>query len=254
MIDPNLPILLCHVLKKPRSFLLTYPDYQPSDQEQAEFNALKVRYEQGEPVAYLIGKKGFWNHYFKVTPDVLIPRPETELLLELALHKVPRSAQVIELGTGSGCLAISFALERPDCQVMAVDLSENALAIAKENAVQLKTGAIVFIQSNWFDALPPQKVEAILSNPPYIEKQDSHLKDLRFEPELALVSGESGLEAIELIIKQARFFLKPGGFLALEHGYNQKEAVQALFQEYQYYDIETRLDLQAHPRVTWGHV
>ena len=254
MVDPNLPILLCHVLKKPRSFLLTDPDYVPSDQEQAEFNALKARYEQGEPVAYLVGKKGFWNHYFKVTPDVLIPRPETELLLELALDKVPRSAQVIELGTGSGCLAISFALERPDCRVLAVDLSEPALAIAKENATQLKASNLIFAQSNWCEALPPQKVDAILSNPPYIEIEDPHLQDLRFEPELALVSGKSGLEAIESIIQQARHFLKPGGFLALEHGYNQKEAVQALFQQYQYHEVETRLDLQDHPRVTWGKI
>ena len=252
MHNSDLQILLCHVLQKPRSFLLTYPDTVLSEQERMAFDALTSRYQQGEPVAYLVGAKGFWNHYFKVTPAVLIPRPETELLLELALDRVPRSGLVIELGTGSGCLAISFALERPDCQVIAVDCSAEALAIAQENAAHLKAKNIVFVKSNWFDALPSQKVDAILSNPPYIEVNDPHLHDLRYEPELALVSGETGLDAIECIIQQGKSFLKPGGLLALEHGYQQQAAVQGLFQAAQYQGVETRMDLQGHPRVSLG--
>lgn len=251
MIERDLQALRCHVLQRPASFLLAHPDHGFSDQEQLDFDALKLRYKKGEPLAYLLGSKGFWKHDFKVSPAVLIPRPETELLLELALEKIPAGAQVLELGTGSGCLAISFALERPDCDLVAVDLSQDALELAKKNANTLGV-RLDFIQSNWFENVMPKKFQAILSNPPYIEVGDVHLQALSFEPELALVSGPSGLDAIQIIIKQARDFLNPDGLLALEHGYHQEQAVQALFQAAGYRHIETRLDLQGHPRVTWG--
>ncbi len=254
MIDFDLQTLLCHVLQRPRSFVLTHPDYLLTDQQQSAFEALKMRYQQGEPLAYLIGSKGFWKHDFKVTSAVLIPRPETELLLELALAEAPQGATVIELGVGSGCLCISFALERPDCQVWGIDISVDALAIAQENAKRLQVQNIKWVQSHWLDSFPKQQVDVILSNPPYIAAGDVHLPALHFEPELALVGGESGLEAIEHILCQARDFLKPNGMLALEHGFDQQVVVQGLFKRYAYRDIETKLDLQGHPRVSFGRL
>ncbi len=253
MIDADLQILLCYVLQKPRSFLLTHPDYVLSTQEQHDFNELKTRYEQGEPLAYLLGSQCFWKHEFKVSPAVLIPRPDTELLLELALDQAPQGARVLELGTGSGCVAVSFALERPDAQVTAIDLSPVALEIAKENA-RVLGASVHFMQSNWFEQLAGQRFDLILSNPPYIEEGDAHLSALSFEPQLALVSGKSGLNALEWIVKTARNFLHPAGILAVEHGYNQRASVQALFEAAGYQTVETRQDLQGHPRVTWGRL
>ncbi len=254
MIERDLRILLAHVSGQSQSFLLAHPEYAPSAAVSAQFEALRQRYHAGEPLAYLLGEKGFWKYDFKVNAATLIPRPETELLLELALEKVPPASSVIELGVGSGCLGISLALERPDCNVLGVDISHAALALAQENADCLHVQNIRFVCSDWFEQIPAQKVEAIISNPPYIRAHDPHLEALRYEPVAALVSGKSGLEAIELIIQQGRSFLRPDGFLALEHGYDQAEAVQALFCQCAYREVETRLDLQGHPRVTLGWV
>jgi release factor glutamine methyltransferase len=257
MIEVDLQVLLCHVLQKPRSFLLTYPDYRLSSEEEARFNHLKIRYEQGEPLAYLLGTQGFWKHTFMVSPAVLIPRPETELLLEFAIKNASPGARVLELGTGSGCLAISFALERADCEVIAVDFSVDALAIANQNAKQIGAGSqrldrLQFIQSNWFEALSGQRFDFIMSNPPYIAEADLHLKDLTHEPALALVSGATGLDALTLLIQQGVQYLNVGAILAVEHGYDQGGAVQHLFHQAQYQKIATLSDIQGHPRITWG--
>ncbi len=273
--------LRLHVLNKPPSFLFTNPDYLLTTEEQSCYNALLKRYRAGEPVAYLTGAQGFWKHDFKVTPDVLIPRPATELLVELALGHI-RSAHaneipplranargqggqggsdqltrsvhnIIDLGTGSGCIAISLALECPNAHITAIDQSSAALTVAQENAARLNAKNITWLNSNWFSNLSPMQADLILSNPPYIQEDDPHLPALCHEPPSALSSGKTGLTDIETIIKSAQAYLKPHAPLLIEHGYDQAPAVTALFKKYAYENVNTHADLQGHPRVTMGH-
>ncbi|MEQ1557317.1 MAG: peptide chain release factor N(5)-glutamine methyltransferase [Methyloglobulus sp.] len=249
-------ILLCTAIDKDRSYLRAWPD-QPLNPDQIEtYEALLAERRQGKPIAYITGHKEFWSRDFLVSPDVLIPRPDTELLVELSLALIPKNqpTKIIDLGTGSGIIAITLATECPYAQIIATDMSEAALHIAKRNAMNHKVDNIQFFQSNWFEKVPAGKVDLIVSNPPYIAAYDPHLQDgdLRFEPITALVAVQEGLSDICIIAENARDWLENGGFLLIEHGYNQEHGIQAIFTKLGYDHIQTHRDLSGQPRVTSG--
>jgi release factor glutamine methyltransferase len=249
-------VLLCHCLNKNRSFIRAWPEHQLTDQQAAEFQDLIAQRQQGVPIAYLTGEREFWSRSFKVNPDVLIPRPDSELLIELSLDLLPanQANKIIDLGTGSGILAITLAAERSTSQVIACDLSPAALRTAQANAQQLQIDNVSFLTSNWFSAITDRDFDLVISNPPYIDQHDPHLQqgDVRFEPDSALISPENGLQDIRLLADQARQHLKPGGYLLIEHGYDQQTAVQALFKRFNYQQITTHPDYAGNPRVTSG--
>ena len=252
-------MLLQHALGVSRTWLISHDtDAVPEAQVEA-FLGLQTRREQGEPVAYLLGEREFMGHRFQVGPGVLIPRPETELLVEqvqaaLSHAKAPR---VLDLGTGSGAIAVSIALAMPEAYVTATDASPQALALAQQNAASL--GArVAFRQGDWYQALPADAgpFDLIVSNPPYIAAGDAHLAqgDLRFEPDMALTDGADGLAAIRVIIEQAPRWLAPGGQLWLEHGYDQAQAVQQLLRQAGFTQVSSLPDLAGIPRATGGHI
>lgn len=247
--------LLAHVLGKNPAFIYANPHPFLTPEQSHLLASLQLRYQQGEPLAYLMGQRGFWDHDFIVTPAVLIPRPESEGLVEVALdffQAQPHRTRCLDMGTGSGCIAISLALVCPRLSVLGVDQDDQALEIAQLNAKQLGAQEITWIQSCWFEDYHEAPVDVIVSNPPYIRAGDPHLPALRFEPQQALVSGETGLEALIHLIHHAPAHLTPGGLLALEHGFDQAEAVAAAFIEKGYQVVETLKDLQGHPRITTG--
>jgi len=249
-------VLLCHVLGKPRSYLRAWPEHRLSPGQQQSFLALLEQRIAGLPVAYLTGKREFWSREFLVSPDVLIPRPDTECLIEHCLALLPASVpcQIADLGTGSGIIAITLAAERPLADVIASDISLTALAIARANAGHHRLANIHFYHSNWFAGLPKQGFDLIASNPPYIAEGDPHLQlgDVRFEPTLALIAQDQGLAAIKTLADQARGWLKPEGHLLVEHGHDQELAVQAFFKQFGYRRVETFRDLAGQPRVSYG--
>ncbi|MDD1622494.1 MAG: peptide chain release factor N(5)-glutamine methyltransferase [Methylococcaceae bacterium] len=249
-------VLLCHCLNKNRSFLRAWPDHRPTTRQIADYRHLIEQRRQGMPVAYLTGQREFWSRNFLVGPDVLIPRPDSELLVELSLEWLPagQASKIIDLGTGSGILAITLAAERPLADVIATDLSPAALTVARQNAERLATHNVRFLQSHWFDAITDHDFDLVISNPPYIAESDPHLRqgDVRFEPNSALVSAENGLKDIRLIAEQARSHLKIGSRLLVEHGYNQQAGVQAIFETLNYRQVKTHADLSGNPRVTSG--
>jgi len=247
-------ILLCHVLDKSRSHLRAWPEKQLSPDQRLHFLNLFKQRQQGMPIAYLIGCREFWSREFKVDSAVLIPRPDTELLIELSLELLVGnpSSKIIDLGTGSGIIAITLAAERPDIKAIATDFSELALNIAKKNSAVHQTKNIQFLQSDWFANVPQSKFDLVISNPPYIDGNDPHLSqgDVRFEPDSALIADEQGLKDIKTITDDARHYLKQNGTLLIEHGYDQQIAVQAIFDSYNYINIKTHIDLSGNPRVT----
>ncbi len=250
-------LLLCHLLNKPRSYLYAWPEKPLEPEQLSGYEALIRRRLAGEPIAHITGQREFWSLNLKVTGDTLIPRPETELLVERSLHHIENTPipLIADLGTGSGAVALALASERPDAEIHACDLSESALAVAQENAQHLALNNIRFHSGNWFQALPAEtKYDLIVSNPPYIEAGDPHLSkgDLPREPRSALVSGEDGLMDIRGIIEQAPSHLKPGGWLLFEHGYQQAEAVANLLQSKGFVETQNHKDLAGHPRVTEG--
>ncbi|WP_347987458.1 peptide chain release factor N(5)-glutamine methyltransferase [Methylomonas sp. AM2-LC] len=249
-------VLLCHCLGKNRSFLRTWPEKQLEISQQKHFASLVAQRQNGIPIAYLTGHREFWSRTFQVNPDVLIPRPDSELLIELSLELLPsnRPCKILDLGTGSGILAITLAAERPQAQVLAIDISQQAITTAKHNADQLNISNTRFMVSHWLDKVVERDFDLIISNPPYIAENDPHLQqgDLRFEPTHALVSTENGLKDIRLLSAQATRHLKPKGYLLVEHGYNQTHEVQALFAAAQLDNINTFNDLSGQPRVTSG--
>lgn len=249
-------VLLCHCLNKNRSFLRAWPEYQPSNEQLKYFQALIAQRQQGMPVAYLVGHREFWSREFLVCPDVLIPRPDTELLVELSLDLLPagKPYKIIDLGTGSGILAITLAAERPLANVIASDISLAALNNARHNAERLNVNNVQFLASRWLDAVSEHDFDLVISNPPYIAADDPHLQqgDVRFEPQSALISAEKGLRDIRLIAEQARRHLKSDGHFMVEHGYNQQVEVQAIFKQLNYRRVTTHHDLAGNPRVTSG--
>ncbi|HLD16818.1 MAG TPA: peptide chain release factor N(5)-glutamine methyltransferase [Coxiellaceae bacterium] len=245
-------LLLAHVLQQRREYVLTHSDAPISSEHQIHFEALVERRAQGEPMAYLIGYQHFWKMCLKVTPDVLIPRPETEHLIEWILEKWDeKPLTVADLGTGSGAIAIALALERPHWTLLALDQSDKALSVAKQNRDHYSLSNIHLLKSDWCTALP-ERCDVIVSNPPYIAPHDPHLADLSFEPLTALVSSNEGLADLETIIQTAPLHLKPGGWLVLEHGYHQAAAVRLLLGRAKYDKIMSYQDLQQHERFTVG--
>jgi release factor glutamine methyltransferase len=249
-------ILLCLALDKPRSHLRAWPDRKLEPDQIRHFQALLQQRRQGTPIAYLTGRREFWSREFRITPDVLIPRPETELLIEisLTLFKKDQPTKIIDLGTGSGIIAITLANELPKAEVTATDLSPAALHIAKHNAAEHQAGSIRFLHSNWFAAVPQETFDLVISNPPYIAENDSHLQqgDVRFEPRTALTAPSQGLADIQTIADEARRYLKTGGHLLIEHGYDQEHAVQSIFRDLGYDNVQTYIDLSGQPRATYG--
>lgn len=252
---PEIRVLLGYVLGVNRAWLITHEQDLLDPAAMAAYQALLKRRLNGEPVAYLLGEKEFFGRMFQVAPGVLVPRPETELLVELAREKIAtcNTPRVLDLGTGSGCIAITLALECPHCRVMASDRSEAALNIARDNATQ-HNAPVEFYAGDWFDALPgsTEKFDLILSNPPYIESADPHLTALRHEPLTALAAGEDGLDDLRRIVQGAAPHLVPGGWLMLEHGWNQADAVQTLLKAQGFQHVETRNDLAGIGRVSLG--
>ena len=247
-------ILLAHVMQRSRSYFVAWPDAQLTLDEAAAFEALLARRVAGEPVAYLLGSRGFYGLDLAVSPAVLIPRAETEVLVEAALERLPNKAcRVADLGTGSGAIALALASLRSDAQVVAVDMSPEALSVAQENARNLNL-VVDFRLGDWCGGLADDVFDMIVSNPPYIRADDEHLAqgDVRFEPRLALTSGADGLDAIRVIIACAPAHLKPGGWLLFEHGYDQAEAVAGLLRAAGWQAVESLQDLLGHFRVTLG--
>ncbi|MBD8878911.1 peptide chain release factor N(5)-glutamine methyltransferase [Rhodanobacter sp. 7MK24] len=248
--------LLLHALGRPRSWLFAHADDVPDRDVQTAFDTLVARRAAGEPVAYLTGRRGFWTLELEVTPATLIPRPETELLVELALERLPRdaAARVADLGTGSGAIALAIASERPQVQVVATDASAAALVVARHNAQRLGIANVRFAQGDWLAPLAGERFELIVSNPPYIEAADRHLAegDLRYEPAAALASGADGLDDIRRIVAGAPAHLEAGGWLLFEHGWDQGDAASALLRAAGYAQVFTAQDLEARDRVSGG--
>ena len=250
-------ILLAHVLEKDRTWLFTHAGDPLDAAAAACFDALVARRRAGEPVAYLVGQRGFWRFDLEVTPDTLIPRADTECLVEQALARLPndRPLRLLDLGTGTGAIALALATERPRANVVAVDLSPGAAAVARRNADRLDLAARVEVREGaWFAPVAGERFDLIASNPPYIEADDPHLAegDLRFEPRRALASGTDGLDDLRLIVRDAPAHLRPGGWLLVEHGWQQGAAVRALFDAAGFIEIGTERDLEGRDRVTLG--
>jgi release factor glutamine methyltransferase len=249
-------ILLAHALGRPRSWLFAHADDPVDAAGAAAFAALVERRAAGEPVAYLVGRRGFWTLDLEVTPATLIPRPETELLVELALARLPRNGapRVADLGTGSGAIALAIARECAHAQVLATDASEAALAVARRNAETNGIRNLAFARSDWFAALAEQRFDLVVSNPPYIAAADPHLAqgDLRYEPASALASGSDGLDDIRRIVAGAQEHLTQGGWLLFEHGWDQGSAVRGLLEAAGYGEVFTAQDLERRDRVSGG--
>lgn len=252
-------ILLASVLGVPRSYLYAWPDKVTTAAQSRDFAAFVVRRCQGEPLAYLTGKREFWSLELEVTPAVLIPRPETELLVEAALSlgdTLSPQIQVADLGTGSGAIALALASERPAWSISAVDISEEALGVARRNAANLTISSVSFYHGRWCDALPMTSYDMIVSNPPYISEAEwpDYAAGLASEPYSALVSGVDGLADIREICASAKHYLKPSGYLLIEHGFRQASQVQDVFKAEGYDAVHSLRDLNGHDRVTIGQV
>ncbi len=250
-------LLMAHVLNKPLTWLYGHPDAALTEAQVQRFRQLLARRAAGEPLAYLTGEKEFWSLTLKVTPATLVPRPETELLVEtaLALGAPDEALELLDLGTGSGAIALAIAHERPGWQVTATDLSPEALAVARENAHNLGLQNVRFLHGAWYQPLPKSvRFHLIVSNPPYVVEGDPRLQEdgLRHEPSTALAAGPEGLDDLRIIIQGAPAHLEPGGWLAVEHGVDQGSAVRVLFQKAGFEKVKTRRDLAGRDRVTLG--
>ena len=252
-------LLLAHVMDKDRGYFYTWPDQELPPQLQQAFEELLQQRLSGKPLAYILGTREFWSMNLSVTPDVLIPRADTEILVEQILEKTPsdKAFRILDLGTGSGAIALAIARERPHADVYAIDQSEAALDVAKHNAEKHGLKNVRFVHSNWYEALPEEvSFDFIVSNPPYIRDDDPHLEqgDLPHEPRSALASGKEGLDDIEKILNGLRQYLKPGGWLMLEHGYDQGTAVKQRFTESGLEQVCCHQDLQGLDRICIGRL
>ena len=245
-------ILLSRSIDMPRSYLFAHPEDVLDDAAIERFGTLLQRRLGGEPMAYIMGAREFWSHELLVSAATLVPRPETELLVELALREIPRKAawQILDLGTGSGAIAVALAGERLLCEITAVDNSEGALAIARENARQLSLGNIRFLHGSWSEPVLDRKFDVIVSNPPYVRAGDEALAKLRYEPVDALVSGQDGLDAIRALAVECVEILADNGILLIEHGADQADDVATLLSASGWTDITNHRDFSGHPRVT----
>ena len=253
-IDSN--VLLCHVLECQATYLHTWSDKKLTTEQQTRFEQLVQQRLAGNPVAHITGVRGFWSLDLKVTEATLIPRPDTELLVTLALTKIQSAMKIVDLGTGSGAIALALAVERPDINVVASDYSWSALQIAKLNAVENMIRNVSFMQANWLAACKKDVFDIIISNPPYIVEDDPHLTDgdVRFEPMAALASGKDGLKDIRIIVEQVRQSLKKEGWLFIEHGHHQAEQVMQLFDDAGFSNISSHQDFGDNDRVVMGQL
>ncbi|MEO3988401.1 peptide chain release factor N(5)-glutamine methyltransferase [Pseudocitrobacter cyperus] len=246
-------ILLGHITGRTRTFILAFDETVLTQDELAPLDGLLARRERGEPVAHLVGMREFWSLPLAVSPVTLIPRPDTECLVEQALGRLPEQpCDILDLGTGTGAIALAIASERPDCRVTAVDFIADAVALAQQNAQTLGISNVNILQSNWFSALAGLQFAMIVSNPPYIDGQDPHLHqgDVRFEPKSALVADDGGLADLAHIIHEGRNALLPNGLMLLEHGWTQGEAVRRLFTDAGYLQAQTCKDYGNNDRLT----
>ena len=250
-------LLLAAALGKSRSYLHTWPERIVSSEAAQVFADFLGRRRAGEPVAYILGQQGFWKLDLEVAPHTLIPRPDTQLLVETALELLPATpARMLDLGTGTGAIALALASERPAWQVVAVDRIDAAVALAERTRLRLQLNNIHVRTSYWYDALDGERFDLIISNPPYIRAEDPHLVagDVRFEPSSALVAGQDGLDDLRVIIAQAPGHLLPGGWLLLEHGYDQAADVRELLSQQGFGDVCSRIDLGGHERISLGRL
>ncbi|RLM22854.1 protein-(glutamine-N5) methyltransferase, release factor-specific [Brenneria alni] len=248
-------VLLSFVTGKGRTFLLAFGETLLTDAEQQQLDELLIRRINGEPIAYLTGEREFWSLSLSVSPATLIPRPDTECLVEQALQRLPsRPSSILDLGTGTGAIALALASERPDCRVTGVDIQPDAVDLAIHNADQLSITNARFLLSDWFSSLSQERFALIVSNPPYIDADDVHLSqgDVRFEPASALVAAEEGLADLRFIIENAVGHLLPDGWLLLEHGWQQGAAVRELLRDRGFERIETCQDYGSNDRVSLG--
>lgn len=249
-------ILICFVIDKSPSFLLTWPEHKLSQDQAKHLAELLLRRFQGEPIAYIVNLREFWSLPLQVSPATLIPRPDTEVLVELVLTKhLDVSLQCLDLGTGTGAIALALASERASWQIEAVDFSHDAVALAKRNAKNLNLAQVNIYQSDWFNGVSDeQRFDIIVSNPPYIDEHDHHLNegDVKYEPKSALVAADHGLADIKVIANHARNFLKPKGHLYIEHGFEQSHAVQTILADFAYSEIQTIKDYNDNDRVTYA--
>ncbi len=248
-------VLLAHVLQKDRTYLFTWPEKTLTAEQAGQYQTLLQQRQLGLPVAHLIGQREFWGLPLAVDNSTLIPRPDTETLVEVALQlPLPDNTRALDLGTGTGAIALALASEKPAWGLLGVDRSPEAVALAQHNAVALGLGNVTLRQSDWFSAVTERELDLIVSNPPYIDEADPHLAegDVRFEPQTALVAANSGLADLELIVSRAPDFLRSGGWLLLEHGYQQGAAVRGLLQARGFGQVATRCDLGEQERVSLG--
>jgi release factor glutamine methyltransferase len=254
--DVDVQLLLCHVLNCEPTRLHIFPEADLTPEQWQIFSALIQRRQQGEPVAHLTGNRGFWTLDLLVDNSTLIPRPDTELLVSLALSKLQNGMKIADLGTGTGAIALALAAEKPDVRVVATDFSYEALCLAKKNASRHQIDNVTYLNMSWLAGIKPGSFDLIVSNPPYIESQDPHLRhgDVRFEPLSALVSGDDGLEDIRQIVMQASVCLKDQGWLLVEHGFDQSDRVQQLFNDAGFEQISAHQDFGGQDRAVMGQL